>query len=229
MSRPVYYVAAPLAPTEAQIRAVTGSLHPADRRTAIAGALSANLARASRWLSWLRRTFPESTFIAPWIAAVMSGEDDTDPRQREAGLVDADAVVQRCNAVVLCTDRISSGMHREHGASPGGSFDLTRLRSLEPPADRISIGDATAGRSFAETFAHLRVVPGRRWNLDGSPAEPMAVERVAIVASGSGPVTPCDLKFGAVGTVYVQDAGADAPLRVWRNGAEVATDEGGES
>jgi hypothetical protein len=68
-----------------------------------------------RWLSWLRRSFPETTFVAPWIAAVLSGEDDGDPKQREAGLVDADTLIPRVDGVVLCGGRISSGMERECG------------------------------------------------------------------------------------------------------------------
>lgn len=79
--------------------------------------LDDNVRRAMRWLSWLRRSFPETTFIAPWIAAVLSGEDDADPAQREAGLVDADAVVARCDGVVLCGGRVSSGMARERDAA----------------------------------------------------------------------------------------------------------------
>lgn len=113
MSRLVLYVAHPLgAPDRA--------------------GLEANLARAMRWLRWLRRAFPETTFVAPWIAAVLSGEDDADPAQREAGLVDADAAIPRLDGVVLCGGRISSGMGREDGRARR-SWDLTPLGD-EPPA-----------------------------------------------------------------------------------------------
>lgn len=94
--------------------------------------LEANLNRACRWLAWLRKTYPSVTFIAPWIAAVISGEDDSDPAQREAGLVDADAIVERCDGIVLVGGRISSGMERELGHA-SACVDLTYLGD-EPPA-----------------------------------------------------------------------------------------------
>lgn len=123
MNRAVLYVAAPLAPTEnelADVEFVSGVVvdanpHRPELRHRIA--LRRNIERAMRWLSWLRRSFPETTFIAPWIASVQPGEDDSDPAQREAGLVDACSVIERCDGIVLCGGRVSSGMRREmeHG------------------------------------------------------------------------------------------------------------------
>lgn len=78
--------------------------------------LEHNLLAAGRWLTWLRRSFPATTLIAPWIAGVLSGEDDADPAQREAGIVDAEAVIPRCDGIVLCGPRRSSGMERELAA-----------------------------------------------------------------------------------------------------------------
>lgn len=126
MTRQVLYVAAPLAPSEEEIEQVRlriGKWNPgvgfAGPGSCAKAATLENAKRAMRWLSWLRRSFPETTFIAPWIASVLGGEDDTDPAQREAGLVDACAVVERCDGIVLCGPRISSGMRREmeHGRS----------------------------------------------------------------------------------------------------------------
>lgn len=87
---------------------------PAD---VIRAALTRNIDRAMLWLSWLSRSFPETTFIAPWIASVMAGADDSDPVQREAGIVDACLTIERCDGIVLCGPRISEGMRREmeHG------------------------------------------------------------------------------------------------------------------
>jgi hypothetical protein len=90
-----------------------------------------------RWLSWLRRSFPETTFVAPWIAAVLSGEDDGDPKQREAGLVDADTLIPRLDGVVLCGGRISSGMERECGRAIR-AWDLSEL-GPEPPVHRVEL------------------------------------------------------------------------------------------
>lgn len=123
--RQIWYVAHPLAPTADQIAANLMFPDPRGKAT------DANVRNAMRWLSWLRRTYPSITFIAPWIAAVLSGENDADPAQREAGLVDADAVIARCDGVVLCGGRVSSGMARERD----GAIYVVDLTSLgeEPP------------------------------------------------------------------------------------------------
>jgi hypothetical protein len=112
-----------------------------------AAGLRANLERAMRWLTWLRRTFPETTFIAPWIAAVLAGEDDSDPAQREAGLVDAVAVIRIVHGVVLCGGRVSTGMQRERLAAMR-TWDLTALGD-EPP------GRDGWRRGFVSTFDAL--------------------------------------------------------------------------
>lgn len=101
----------------------------------LGGDVDGNIKRALRWLSWLRRSFPDVTFVAPWIAGVLSGEDDSDPVQREAGLVDADAVIQRLDGVVLVGGRISSGMGRESATTilAGGVIaDLIHLGTDAP-------------------------------------------------------------------------------------------------
>jgi hypothetical protein len=121
MTRQVLYVAHPLAPTAEDIAAIK-ALHgqSADSETSelrCRQALELNLQRALRWLAWLRKSFPETTFIAPWIATITSLDGDDSPELREAGLVDDCAVVERCDGIVLCGGRISSGMRREmeHG------------------------------------------------------------------------------------------------------------------
>lgn len=133
-ARLVLYVAAPLAPTADQIegrRSAFGLSGLEGDRQLVTAALQANLERAMRWLAWLRRSFPEVTFVAPWIAAIMSGEDDSAPAQREAGLVDADAVIPRLDGIVLVGGRISSGMARERGRARR-CWDLTGY-GAEPP------------------------------------------------------------------------------------------------
>jgi hypothetical protein len=136
VTRRVLYVAHCLRPTEDEIAAiprwepdwdsVRREPQQRERRSGERAylALKANLDRALRWLAWLRKSFPETTFIAPWIASVLAGADDADPAQREAGLVDACAVVERCDGIVLCGPRISSGMRRkmEHGERMNLSF-----------------------------------------------------------------------------------------------------------
>lgn len=123
MSRQLLYVAAPLRPTEDEIRyaEVCAGRLPDWGVTLQSVAINQNLQRAMRWLAWLRRSFPETTFIAPWIASVLSLDGDDSPTLREAGLVDDCAVVERCDGIVLVGGRISDGMRREmeHGQRRG--------------------------------------------------------------------------------------------------------------
>lgn len=160
MTRQLLYVACPLAPSEEEIAAFmprvfaysplgTVTLPTKDNANDRAGcaklALQANLQRALRWLAWLRKSFPETTFIAPWIASVMSGEDDSDPAQREAGLVDDCAVVERCDGIVLCGGRISSGMRREMEHGIASRADLMYGKDFEV-YDLSKIDEATRDR-----------------------------------------------------------------------------------
>lgn len=169
MTRQVLYVAAPLAPSEEEIVIAAEGGPVATREDAIRCATSANVGRAMRWLSWLRRSFPETTFIAPWIAAVLSGEDDADPAQREAGLVDDCAVVERCDGIVLCGPRISSEMRREmeHAqritARCGSDFwpgdhiyDLT-------PMTGLGFVPEQGQRPCSDTGVSFRPIPWKEW------------------------------------------------------------------
>ena len=112
-----------------QRRLVLYMAHP------LGGDVDANLKRALRWLAWLRRTRPEATIIAPWIAAVMSIGDDGTPEERAAGLLDDCTVVGRCDVLVLVGGRVSSGMAMERAAAIDhgiDELDLTHL-GVEPP------------------------------------------------------------------------------------------------
>lgn len=101
----------------------------------VTGDVPGNVARALRWLKWLRDRDHNNTYIAPWIAALLSGEDDSDPNARERGLVDCEAAAARCHGIVLVGGRVSAGMERERRAvvaAGGHVFDYTRL-GAEPP------------------------------------------------------------------------------------------------
>ncbi len=102
----------------------------------VSGDVDGNIKRALQWLAWLRRSFPAVTFIAPWIAGLMSGDDDSDPAQREAGLVDCCAAVERCNGAVFVGGRISSGMARERRHAKH-LIDLTYF-GADPPVELYS-------------------------------------------------------------------------------------------
>lgn len=175
MIRQLMYMAAPLRPTEDELRSVPlFDLHgrvPASDRVIYSRAIDANIDRAMCWLAWLRRSFPETTFIAPWIVSVLAGADDTDPAQREAGIADDCAVIERCDGIVLVGLRISEGMRREmeHGRQHAGIdwevvkmggagvlgarefevYDLTP-RLIAPPHPEAPGG--ARGRTFVKWF-----------------------------------------------------------------------------
>lgn len=102
----------------------------------VSGDVEGNVRRALRWLRYLRARWPDVVFVMPWVAALLAGEDDRDPAQRERGLRDCEVVAARCDGIVLCGGRISHGMRRELAAvvdSGRGYIDLTNL-GAEPPA-----------------------------------------------------------------------------------------------
>lgn len=124
--------------------------HPVGAATA--REVSANIQRALRWLAWVRREEPKACVIAPWIAAILAGEDDADPKQRERGLVDAELVASVCDGIVLCGGRVSSGMQREITAvtrAGGQVVDLTFLGDEPPSAARLDELFAASERQCA--------------------------------------------------------------------------------
>lgn len=149
--RRLIYVAHPIRPSSEELanaptkRTEVGLggehfVHVYSDRERMAMAIESNMDRAIRWLSWHRLSFPGDTFIAPYVAALMSGEDDSDPAAREAGLVDACRIIEACDGISLCGGRVSSGMARErdHGLKFYGNatefcvFDHTTL-TIEAP------------------------------------------------------------------------------------------------
>lgn len=168
MIRKVLYVAHPVRPTNEEVDVIQPYIHHRTAKiwkphaTRLTEAAVANINGAMTWLRWLCRSFPETTFIAPWIASMLSGEDDADPVQREAGLVGDCAVIERCDGIVLCGPRISEGMRREmeHGLArdeedrvPFQVYDLTR------PAIRNNIMYPTwsvvSGMLFVDWFRSI--------------------------------------------------------------------------
>jgi len=161
--RRVLYFAAPLRPTEDDMAAMRdievfkgGPPHGERERKSydiavLRCSLRANLNLAQSGLLELRRAFPDTTFIAPWIASVLSGEDDRDPAQREAGLVDACAVVERCDGIVLWGSRLSDGMRREmeHGVR---SRDLFEVYNMVGRRWQLALTD-TRGMGFADWYS----------------------------------------------------------------------------
>jgi hypothetical protein len=119
-------------------RAVVYLAHPVGAPTA--DGVRANLARAKRWL-WALRQASQWSICAPWIPAVEAVLDSGAPEHehRERGLADDLAVVERCDAIVLCGGRVSHGMalERDHAVATGAVFlDLTGYGE-EPPSELV--------------------------------------------------------------------------------------------
>lgn len=180
MTRLLLYVAHPLSPTPEEIESerksedmIGGPAHGAEAVAAYESEISrrsigSNLKRAMRWLHWLRMSFQETTFIAPWIASVLAGADDHDPAQRSAGIIDNLKVIERCDGIVLCGPRISSGMRMEmeHGmscvarCSHNYGFDVHDLTGVENIPVLFNQGPHV-NFTFEQWAIHLPKVPPR--------------------------------------------------------------------
>jgi hypothetical protein len=103
----------------------------------VGGDVSANLARAKRWLRWLQDKLPDDSIIAPWIS-YCEVHDDADPVERERGIRRNLALIERCDRVVLVGGRISEGMQREavHAAAFGAAVVNWSHLGGEPPTSR---------------------------------------------------------------------------------------------
>lgn len=126
----------------------------------VGGDVVGNTTRAKRWLHWLKVTFREETFVAPWIADLECGMNDSDPVQREAGLVDCETVVQRLTGIVLVGGRISTGMARECAVARE-IVDLTQL-GAEPPAQPYAANGFADVRGLAEYLAERELAAARK-------------------------------------------------------------------
>lgn len=72
----------------------------------------ANVARAQRWLRWLILSFPDVSFVVPWMPYVMV-LDDHDPAQRARGMADGAEVLTRCDRIDLVGGDLTTGMEAE--------------------------------------------------------------------------------------------------------------------
>lgn len=102
----------------------------------VGGDVTANVARAVRWLHFLMRVEPSVSFAAPWLACLLSGIDDNDELSRARGLRDSERFAARCDGIVLCGGRISTGMMLELAATRTGRGWVSSLVPLgaEPPS-----------------------------------------------------------------------------------------------
>lgn len=111
-------------------RLVVYLAHPVGAATA--EGVRANLARAKRWL-WALRRATDWSIAVPWIGTVEAALDAgaSEDEERERGIADMLAQVERCDAIVGCGGRWSSGMTEERGVARLVG-DLTGLGD-EPP------------------------------------------------------------------------------------------------
>lgn len=111
MSRPVFYVA-----------------HP------VAGDVPGNIARVLRWHRWLTEAHPYRLYTIPWLPDVLAF-DDANPAERAAGMERNMLHLRRCDGIALVGGRVSSGMQAELDAATALGLDCVNLISLgeEPP------------------------------------------------------------------------------------------------
>lgn len=120
----------------------------------VSGDVDGNVERALLWLAWLRRMHRDTAIIAPWIAALLSGEDDGDPEQRDRGLRDCAITAARCDGIVLVGPRISTGMLRELAAcrdAGGWVSNLTALGATPPASWDFDKGPLEVGMDVWRT------------------------------------------------------------------------------
>lgn len=106
-----------------------------------------NIERALRWWRWLHIGFPEVVWTMPWYAGVIAS-DDTVPELRERGLRDNCEVARRCDALMACGPRISSGIRREGTALHEVGAELFQIEGINREPPRVH---------------SARSVPWRRW------------------------------------------------------------------
>lgn len=132
--------------------------------------VQANVQRGLRWLRWLvERT--DLAVTAPWVGHVLAFlGTDADANAgtgavhpiRARGMRDNLAVVDRCDLVVLCGDRVSSGMAEERDGGAIASCDLTVYGLAEPPQEGSEVEHqmfADIADAVAAFWAEVRRVP----------------------------------------------------------------------
>lgn len=152
---PVVYVAAPVAAQPGEVLATCTECRasftflPGDavdlrlvceheapvRHTEDAAAIVAfNLQRALRWWRWLHIGLPDVVWTMPWYVNV-TANGEGDPVLIERGLRDDCEIARRCDALMACGPRISSGMAREGRAVHDVGRELFQIDGIlkEPP------------------------------------------------------------------------------------------------
>ena len=130
----VAYLAHPVAPSDLQRQGYWCLDADIGSDTVTRACVDDNLASARRWLRWLVWNV-DWAICAPWMPYVQALNDATSEHRRR-GLRDDCMMAARCDAIVLCGGRVSSGMALEIDActdAGGAVVDLTGL-GAKPPA-----------------------------------------------------------------------------------------------
>lgn len=96
-----------------------------------------NIEIAKHWYRLLRENTADMpvTIICPWLVGILLGDEDSDPAQRDRGLVDCETTAARCDFTIATGDApaLTSGMAREEAACPGPCVDLLDIGRGEHP------------------------------------------------------------------------------------------------
>lgn len=126
-----------------------------------------NVIIAQSWLVFLRELLEDMgvIVICPWLAGMLSGDDDSDSRQRERALVESETSAARCDITIAVGFgyQLSEGMSREAAACPGATADLLELgRKYGAFPSQMSDRDRSwiRGQVALALAAPPRLVPG---------------------------------------------------------------------
>lgn len=96
-----------------------------------------NLRRAMRWWRWFEGSLTDAVFTVPWYVNV-SANGEADPVKIERGLRDDCAIVQRCDAIMMCGSRISSGMAKEAAAARECNLPVFQVTGSRSEPSRVT-------------------------------------------------------------------------------------------
>jgi len=103
----------------------------------VSGDVEANLARAKRWYKWITDNYKVGV-VADWIINCEI-YDDSNPADREAGLLVCEEIASRCDEIWLVGGVVSNGMAREAEAAEAAGVTVVDLSAAgaEPPEGKI--------------------------------------------------------------------------------------------
>lgn len=92
-----------------------------------------NVAKARRWWSWLSQNDRTRVYIAPWIVEVEQCIRQRVQTNYEQALLDDMEVVRRCDGIILCGPKISSGMQKELDCATECGLEVIDITGVYAP------------------------------------------------------------------------------------------------